>query len=253
MVQLSPSERLIVAADFKPLAGLPAVHARQEIYDKILALADLLRDTGIYLKVNSALRLCGYELMQDIHERGLKVFADLKLSDIPETLGTDGMALALYRPELVTVMCSTGVSAMEALQAELLETEVLGVTVLTSFSERECIETNVFSIQPAIMHFSSLACEAGIGGLISGPKEVKLLREKYGHRFSYNCPGIRPLWSLVPGDDQNPDRVMTPSKAIFNGADRIVVGRPITGATNPKDAVMRILEEIATASALVAA
>ena len=242
---LTPAGRLIVAADFEP----PADSGRFWVEDEVLALAKKLAGTGVIIKVNSALRACGYGLIEKIHEHGLGVFADLKLYDIGSTLTTDGVILQRSKPELLTTVCSAGVAAMTALREALPETEVLGVTVLTSLKEADTQALFICSIDEAVMRLAHVAADAQIGGLISSPKEVAALRVKFGDVLTLNTPGIRPTWALVAGDDQNMDRIMTPAKAIKAGADRIVVGRPITQAESPYDAVMRTIEEIASATA----
>ena len=242
---LSPAERLIVAADFKPTAP----NGKDWVKAQVLLLANKLRGTGVYLKVNSALRACGYDLIGDIQSRGLRVFADLKLIDISETLSTDGILLREVKPELLTTMCVAGLTAMQALKAELPDTEVLGVTVLTSLKDADTQAMFTCSTEEAVMRFAQVAADAKIDGLISSPKEAEMLRAKFGIVLSLNTPAIRPTWAIVPGDDQNPERIMTPVKAIKAGADRIVVGRPIVRAENPYDAVMRTIEEIASATA----
>lgn len=245
MKNLAPEERLIVAADFKPTTS----DGRKEVQQKVLSLAASLRGTGVYLKVNSALRSCGYDLIGQIQSYGLKVFADLKLFDISETLGTDGALLREVKPELLTVACSVGVSAMKALKTELPETEVLGVTVLTSLTEADTQTMFSCSTLEAALRLGRLAGSAYLDGLISSAKEAAALRANMEVLMTINTPGIRPVWAVVPGDDQNPDRVMTPQKAIKAGADRIVVGRPIVGSANPYDAVMRTIDEIQSAIA----
>ncbi|MDP3961616.1 MAG: orotidine 5'-phosphate decarboxylase / HUMPS family protein, partial [Pseudorhodobacter sp.] len=107
MRMLAPAERLIVAADFKP--DLLKGNGRSWVRRQVLMLADSLKGTGVYLKTNSILRACGYDLIDEIHNRGLKVFADLKFYDIGETLSTDGALLKEFKPELVTVACIAGV------------------------------------------------------------------------------------------------------------------------------------------------
>jgi len=247
---LTPAERLIVAADFKPdLEQQKKGFLREWVWDQVESLADSLKGTGVYLKVNSALRACGYELINAIHERGLRVLADLKLIDIGETLSTDGVLLREAKPELLTTMCVAGLTAMQALKAELPDTEVLGVTVLTSLKDADTQAMFTCSTEEAVMRFAQVAADAKIDGLISSPKEAEVLRAKFGLVLSLNTPAIRPTWAIVPGDDQNPDRIMTPAKAIKAGADRIVVGRPIVKAEKPYDAVMRTIEEIASAMA----
>ncbi len=239
---LTPAERLIVAADFKPIAP----NGHEWVRTQVLNLCHSLKGTGVYLKVNSVLRACGYELIDEIHSYGLKVFADLKLFDIGETLSTDGILLKEAKPELLTTVCAAGVSAMQALKAELPDTEVLGVTVLTSLKDADTQTMFTCATEEAVMRFAELAADAKIDGLISSPKEAAALRAKFGMLLSLNTPAIRPTWAIVPGDDQNPERIMTPAKAIKAGADRIVVGRPILNAENPYDAVMRTIEEIAS-------
>lgn len=236
---------MIVAADFKPHPisieyAENAASARVQVLD----LARRLKGTGVYLKVNSALRAYGYGFIDEIHSYGLKVFADLKLFDIKETLETDGECLRKWRPELLTVTCAAGVTGMQALQAALPDTEILGVTVLTSFGDADTQEVFACSTDEAVMRLAGIAAEAGIGGLILSPREAERFRTEFGVTMSLNTPGIRPSWAIVHGDDQNPDRIMTPARAIEAGADRIIVGRPITQAKNPYDAAMRTIEEI---------
>ncbi len=240
---LTPAERLIVAADFKPIAPNGRAWVRREV----LTLADNLYQTGVYLKVNSALRAYGYDLIAEIQGRGLRVFADLKLIDIGETLSIDGVLLKEAKPEILTTMCVAGLNAMQALKAELPDTEVLGVTVPTSLKNADTQAMFTCSTEETVMRFAQIAADAKIDGLISSPKEAEVLRAKFGIVLSLNTPAIRPTWAIVPGDGQNPDRIMTPTKAIRAGADRIMVGRPIVQSKNPHEAVMRIIEEIAQA------
>lgn len=242
MRELTVAQRVIVAFDFKPIAQ----GGRVSVRDQVLRMADEIADTGVYVKLNSSLRACGYDLGDEVHSRRLRVFADLKLIDIPETLATDGALLSELKPELVTVMCTAGVRGMHQLWQALPETEVLGVTFPTSLGEQQAQQMFGCSVDEAVMRFAGMGVEAGIDGLISSPREVAALRQAFGGSVSLNTPGIRPEWATVAGDDQNPDRVMTPANAITAGANRIVVGRPIVQAQNPRDAVMRTLEEIAS-------
>lgn len=242
---LTPAERLIVAADFKPTNS----NGKDWVKAQVLALADSLKGTGVYLKVNSALRVCGYDLIGEIQSRGLRVFADLKLYDIGETLSTDGVLLKEAKPELLTTVCVAGVTAIQALKAELPDTEVLGVTVLTSLKLADTEEMFRATVEASVMKFALLAETAGLDGLICAPTDIGFIQSVVKRSMTLNTPAIRPTWAIVPGDDQNPDRIMTPAKAIKAGADRIVVGRPIVKAEKPYDAVMRTIEEIASATA----
>ena len=143
---------------------------------QVLALADSLKGTRVYLKVNSALRVCGYELIDEIRSRGLRVFADLKLYDIGETLSTDGVLLREAKPELLTTVCLAGVTAMQALKAELPDTEVLGVTVLTSLKLADTEEMFRATVEASVMKFALLAETAGLDGLICAPTDIGFIR-----------------------------------------------------------------------------
>lgn len=233
------SERLIVAADFDPrkVGGLAGVES------KVLVLAKALEGTGVIIKVNSFLRACGYELIETLHAHGLKVFADLKLIDIPATMEIDAAILEKFKPDFLTVMCCAGIDGMHAVQKTLSETKVLGVTVLTSLNEEECQAIFTCSTKAGVLRFARMAKLAGLGNLILSPKEVEVVKNRFELNLGLNTPGIRPVWSLVEGDDQS--RVLTPDQAIRNGAQRIVIGRPITQAENPREAVEKTLREIA--------
>jgi len=233
------SERLIVAADYDPrkLGGIIGVK------NEVLKLAESLKGLGVIIKVNSVLRARGYELIEGLHGLGLRVFADLKLIDIPNTMETDGAMLAEVKPELVTVMCCAGIDGMRAVQKAIGgTTEVLGVSVLTSLDEEECQAIFTCSTKAGVLRFARMAQLADLGGLILSSQEAEMLGAKQELVLTLNTPGIRPDWSLVAGDDQK--RVMTPGKAIKAGVKRIVVGRPITQAKDPRGAVEKTLQEI---------
>ena len=249
MKELKVEERLIVAADYSPkkYGGI------QGVENRVLALAEELKGLGVYIKINSVLRAVGYSLIVKLRDLGLKVFADLKLIDIPNTMGTDGEMLAEVKPEILTVMCCAGIEGMNAIQKVLAgTTEILGVTVLTSLNEEECQAIFTCSTKAGVLKFARMAQLAGLGGLILSPKEIDVLSNRFELTLSLNTPGMRPEWSFVEGDDQA--RVLTPLQAIKNGAQRIVMGRPITGAgpndkglpQSPEEAVQRTLEEIRT-------
>lgn len=247
MNELTPAQRLIVAADFRPTE--PDVDGAWA-ENQVLELADKLQGTGVCLKVNSALRAAGYQLISKIKARGLQVFADLKLFDIGNTLATDAALLKPWAPELLTVSCTAG-EAMQALAAALPNTEVLGVTVLTNRTDGETEALYGMPVIDLVRKYGLDAITSGLDGLISSPKEVtmlsRLLAENNATRMTLNTPGVRPEWSQVQGDDQNPDRVMTPADAIRAGATRIVIGRPIVQAENPLEAVQKTIAEIETA------
>jgi orotidine-5'-phosphate decarboxylase len=240
---LKPAERLIVAADFKP----SDCGGSKKVLYAVLALAEKLANLGVCIKVNSVLRYCGYELITMLHDKGLKVFADLKLIDIPETMSIDAELLAEFKPDIVTVMCCAGIDGMAAVQKKIgPECEVLGVTVLTSLDEEECQAIFTCSTKAGVLRLARMARLANIGGLILSGQELEVLKKKNELvLLSRNTPGIRPLWSVVKGDDQS--RIVTPAQAIKNGAKRLVIGRPITQAADPREAVIKTLAEIESA------
>lgn len=233
--------RLIVAADFDPIP-----EGVSDVRDKVLRLADNLKDSGVIIKVNSILRATGYSLIAELHDAGLKVMADLKLIDIPQTMQFDGAMLRQYAPEFLTVMCSVGIDGMSRVRAGVgAATQVVGVTVLTSLDEEESQAIFGLSTKAGVLQFARMAQLAGLEALVLSPQEAAMLQKHSELELDLITPGIRPEWSQVLGDDQK--RVMTPGEAIQAGVKRIVVGRPITQADNPRDAVERTLEEIASA------
>jgi orotidine-5'-phosphate decarboxylase len=237
-----PAQRIIVAADFRPT--LPGKQGRFEVREKILRLGDQLIYTGAVLKCNSAIRALGYDLIDELHELGLGVFADLKLIDIKNTLETDGAFLSAARPEMVTVMCAAGLSGVEKLRKTLPDTEVLGVTVLSNLTDADCNTQMRCGVSTATTRLATIAQSANLDGIICAPGDLRRLRNTFSGTLAYVTPNVRPVWARVDGDDQNRQRTMTPARAIAAGARRVVVGRPITCAESPYDAFMRTIDEI---------
>ena len=241
MKNLTVPERLIVAADYQPEGSWKAA------YRKVLSLAEALRDLDVYIKVNSVLRAAGYRLIWDLHELGLKVFADLKLIDIPATLEMDGQLLKEFGPEIVTVMCQEDNHGMAAFkQAVSTSTEVLGVTELTSAGPKE--QSHEFSqrLHAKVLQVAFKAQSAGLDGIVLPPTVVGHIAARSDLQLSLNSPSIRPT-SLGVVDDDDQRLVMTPTEAIRNGAHRVIIGRPITRHPNPRFATELVLQEIAEA------
>ena len=182
-----------------------------------------------------------------MHGLGVSVFADLKLNDISNTLAYYGALLKDTKPEFLTVSCQAGSAAMKSIKAELPDTKVLGVTVLTSLGDEESRATYSCNTKEAVLRLACLAAEAGIDGLVSSPHEVGTLKGEFGDKFLLCTPGIRSSRSEIRHDDQK--RTMTPVQAIQSGSDYIVVGRPIVTSDNPRDMTIKIIEEIEMALA----
>jgi orotidine-5'-phosphate decarboxylase len=255
MRYLDPAECLIVAGDY----DVP-VFEQDNDYDmarrlgpvayvrsKVLNLADALEGTGVCLKMASALRACGYEIINEVHQRRLRVFADLKLWDTHKTLSIDGKLIREYDPEFLTVSCSSGVPAIRALKRAIPRAEILGVSVLSNLKEDEVRAMFVCSTEEAMKRLSKLAVRSNLSGLISHGQMIKTLRAEFGIAISINAVAIRPEGTTIIDDDQDPDKIVTPTEAIEAGADRMVIGRPITEAKDQFGAVMEVLAEIESA------
>ena len=208
-----------------------------------LELVDQLRERIAFFKVGLQLyTAAGPEIVRAIHERAAKVFLDLKLHDIPNTVGRAVKAARELGAAMLTIHLSGGRemvrAAIAARNAGML---ILGVTVLTSADDQALRDTGIAdNIDDQVLRLATLGVECGVSGVVSSPHEIKMLRGKFGGRIKIVVPGTRPSWS-EPGDQK---RVMTPRAAIHAGADYVVIGRPIIADPNPQAALTKILEEI---------
>jgi len=178
---------------------------------------------------------------------GKKIFLDLKFHDIPETVRRALRSPFIEKVEFITVHTGDGGALLSAAVKSVSPgTKVLGVTVLTSLSEEEIKKTLLLregvSMKELVLHRARMAKDAGCAGVVCSGLELSLIREQFGRGLMTVVPGVRPLWSLVEGDDQR--RVVTPRDAALRGADYIVVGRPVRDAKDPVEAVEKILKEI---------
>lgn len=172
-----------------------------------------------------------------IAELGLPVFLDLKLHDIPNTVSKAVEALAPLQPQILTVHASGGRAMLEAAKnAAPSTTKIVGVTVLTSLDSDDLAAAGVQG-SPAeqVDRLARLAREAEIDGIVCSGAEVSQARKAWPEGF-FVVPGVRPAGSET-GDQK---RVVTPARAVADGASVLVIGRPITGALNPRQAMMDI-------------
>ena len=162
--------------------------------------------------------------------RGVDVFLDLKLHDIPATVGGAARAVAKVRPDLLTVHAAAGAAAIRAAVQALPQTRIVAVTVLTSLSNRDLDELGMAGpVSDAVLRLAALAVGAGARGLVCSPQEVAAVRAEVGPDVTLITPGVRPAGQA--SHDQV--RVATPQEALRDGADLLVIGRPITGAPDP--------------------
>lgn len=193
----------------------------------------------------------GPEILSILKQRQKRIFLDLKLHDIPNTVAGACRAATRYGVDLLTLHPTAGRRALEAaVEAVKMEAEkqgtprpkLIAVSLLTSLDSRDLafdlkvpIELPEYALQMALM-----AQESGLDGAVCSPQEVESLRNVCGQDFLFVCPGVRPDWAAT-GDQR---RVMTPKKAIAAGADYLVIGRPITEAEDPVEAWNRIATEL---------
>jgi orotidine-5'-phosphate decarboxylase len=218
---------------------------------RALALVRSLRDEVGLFKLGLELYLAqGPGILQELaHEVGpQKIFLDLKLFDIPATV-LGAMSTILPGVAWMTLPGDLGPTGLKKI-VESTACKVLAVTVLTSMTAGDLAALGYdpqFAQDPAklVVRKARVAQEAGCAGVVCSGREARAVRQACGQDFLIVCPGIRPAWSLVAGDDQS--RIVTPAEAVKNGADLIVVGRPIRQAPDPVSAAREVVQEIAAA------
>ncbi len=224
------ADKIIVALD---------VATKREALDLIEQLGGEISFFKVGLQLYTAE---GPEIVRAIRNTGSKVFLDLKLHDIPNTVAKAAECAAKLGVQMLTIHLSGGMEMIRAAVAagsdDLL---LLGVTVLTSADEQTLRQIGISdNIDNHVLRLSKVGVEAGIDGLVASPHELKMLRQQFGTTTRLVVPGIRPSWSET-GDQR---RVMTPGEALDAGADYLVIGRPIIADRNPREAIGKILNEV---------
>jgi orotidine-5'-phosphate decarboxylase len=217
--------------------------------DEAIRYVTLLKDHVGLFKVGLELFISlGPDILKAI--RGLSsagMFLDLKLHDIPATVKRAFLAASAYGPEFVTVHCDAGEGWLkEVAESNPGKTKILAVTLLTSLNSENLarlgfVEDYVRNLSSLVLLKARIAKEAGCQGVVCSGREVSMIKTELSDLVAVT-PGIRPAWSVVSQDDQK--RIVTPKDAVHDGADYIVVGRPIRDATHPADAAKQIAEEI---------
>jgi orotidine-5'-phosphate decarboxylase len=183
----------------------------------------------------------GHDGVLRVAERGMPIFLDLKLHDIPNTVAKAVESIAPLSPAILTVHAAGGREMMAAAKAAApTGTKVVGVTVLTSLDAGDLAKTGIAGT-PAdqVKRLTELAVEAGIDGIVCSGEEVAAARDMWPEGF-FVVPGVRP-----PGADvADQKRVVTPFDALNDGASVLVIGRPITGAADPAQAIREIAESL---------
>lgn len=235
-------DRLIVALDVSTM-------------DAMKSIVSSLGDSVSFYKVGMELFYAeGDQTVRYLQDQGKHVFLDLKLHDIPNTVAHGVSSLTRLGANLITIHGQGGPIMMKAAaqaareSAEQLGIErpkLLAITVLTSFDDEAWTSIGgQLPISDQVIRLSKLTKESGMDGVVCSALEAKMIREACGPDFLIVTPGIRP--SFAATNDQK--RIATPASALADGASRLVIGRPITQAANPQEAVRLIIEEMESLS-----
>jgi len=229
--------RTIIALDFS---------SREEVISFLKQF-----DEPVYVKIGMELTYaCGLDIVKEVKAMGYKIFLDLKLHDIPNTVKGGMKNLAALGVDIVNCHCGGGIAMMRAAKEGLIEgtpegkevPKLIGVTILTSTSQEGM--NNEMGIPGAVIdtvvHYAKNAKEAGLDGVVCSVLEAKAIHEACGNDFLTVTPGIR----LAGNSKDDQKRVATPEFANEQGCDMIVVGRSITKAENPVETYRQIEKEI---------
>ena len=233
----SPKDRIIFALDVSTIKEAEG-------------LVRLLKDhvgmfkIGLQLFVGEGPKVIDAVLSQSSQA---KVFLDMKFHDIPETVKGALKSADMHGVEFVTVHCDEGKGLLKtAVESTGGKTNILGVTVLTSLSKDDLVDIGIGpelrDPKKLVLHRARIAKAAGCYGIVCSGEEVKAVKEEFGDSLVVVTPGIRLAGDEIKNDDQK--RIVTPYQAIYDGADYIVVGRPIRNAPDPARAADAIAKEI---------
>lgn len=184
----------------------------------------------------------GPSLVRELVRSGKRIFLDLKLHDIPNTVAHAVKSAAELGVYMLTVHASGGAAMLRAAtEAAAGRINILGVTVLTSLNDEDMQEIGVSGrVSDQVLRMASLAQSAGCQGVVTSPREALMVRKSMGEGFAIVTPGVRPAGA----ETHDQQRTATPAQAIGNGASHIVVGRPITHAADPAQVAEAIISEM---------
>jgi orotidine-5'-phosphate decarboxylase len=235
--------------------AIPAAHRLitaldVETKDQALALVREL-DQAVFFKVGLELFSAeGPALLRQIGALGKKVFLDLKLHDIPNTVGEAARIGVRQGARMMTIHTSGGgamlaraaaTAAEEAARLGIETPLLLGVTILTSLKNEDLASIGMTpDTSGQVLRLAALAQTSGLAGVVCSAQEIEIVRREVGTSFLIVTPGIRPAWAAA----QDQKRIMTPALAVEKGSDYLVVGRPITQAASPREAFRKIVAEL---------
>lgn len=229
---IDPRDRLIVALD---VAGV----------NEARAIVDAIGDEAGFYKVGHQLAFAGgLDYVRELKQRGKKVFLDLKLLDIANTVEKGVESVLALGADMLTIHAYPQAMAAAVRAAAGSQLCLLGVTVLTSMDDGDLADAGyAFTARELVLRRAVQAMECGMGGIVCSAQEVGAVRQAVGGHMALVTPGIRPAGA----DKGDQKRVMTPAQAIEAGSTHLVVGRPVTGADDPAEAARKIVVEIAAA------
>lgn len=231
-------ERIIAALDVRSM-------------EEVKKLVEGLGNTINFYKVGMELFYAvGPQVIKYLKDNGKKVFLDLKLHDIPNTVAEGLVSLMKLGVDIFNVHASGGLTMMtkaanrvkeEAAQLGITAPKLIAITVLTSINEDDWAGLGMNTpIDKQVLRLAKLTQQAGLDGVVASPREAKAIRELCGSDFMIITPGVRPQGAKK--DDQS--RIATPKQALLNGASQLVIGRPIYQAAEPLKAAQHIIAEI---------
>jgi orotidine-5'-phosphate decarboxylase len=232
LTSLAPRDRLIVALD------MPDVSDARRLVERI-------GDSAVFYKVGMELAYGGgLPLVSEFAAGGKQVFLDLKLHDIPNTVERATAQAAKLGARFLTIHAYPQTMRAAVAGAKGSGMQILAVTVLTSYDDADLFDAVYrFGVVETVRRRAEQTLELGVDGLVASAEEAAMARQTVGAKLILVTPGIRPAGGAV-GDQK---RVATPAEAIRNGADYLVVGRPITQAPDPRAAAEAIVAEIGQA------
>ena len=233
--------RLIVALDFHNM-------------DDVKKIVNQLGDDVNYYKVGMELFYSvGAGVVEWLKTQNKNIFLDLKLHDIPNTVAGGLCSLMNLGANILNIHAGGGYTMMktaaerlkiEAEKQNIKRPKLIAVTVLTSINQDDWQGLGYQSqMKEQVVKLAALAKNAGLDGVVASPQEAKMIKEACGDDFLIITPGIRPAGAAI--NDQN--RISTPAQALKNGATHLVIGRPIIAADNPREAALKIIEEMKSA------
>lgn len=225
---------VIIACDFS---------SKKEVFEFL----DLFTEEKPYVKIGMELFYgAGPEIVKEIKKRGHKIFLDLKLHDIPNTVMKSMAVLSSLDVDMTNLHAAGTIPMMEAALKGLTREDgtrplLIAVTQLTSTSQEQMTQDLLINepIDKVVMHYADNARKAGLDGIVCSPLEAAKVKECCGQNFITVTPGVR----FADGEVGDQKRIMTPAQAKLNGSDYIVVGRPVTKAENPVEAYRRCVRE----------